>query len=454
MNTAVAPSDSTLNAIAAALDHPPHTHPSRVLLAAYQCGPGMGSVSQIGWEWFSRLAQRRPVTLVTHIRNQAAIESAGPLPAWADILYIDTEWFAGPLYKLAQRLFPNSEHGVFMIASLDFFVFDWLALRKIKQRIEQNKAMEHYFSLIHIVTPVTLAAPSRLHRLGLPVIRGPLNCGLHSPPGFEEILRHEKPWMIRLRELPRLLDGIFGATRHTQRLLTATAAARSAIPARYQQRCVDMVENGVDLTRFTVTPWPLAPSASTQTPLRVLFVGRMIALKGVNLLLHAVAGLHSAGRNVELHLLGDGPQRQEWQAMAQSLGLADVARFHGAVNASTVAQHMQTCHVLCLPSVRESGGAVLLEAMACGRPVIAVAHGGPAEIVNERNGMALPPTSPQGVTQALQAALQDIIDHPSAWAQRGQQGRAEIEERYEWEQKITAAEALYAEIERHQDPQT
>src|ERR1700753_3992966 len=102
--------------------------PPRVLLSAYQCAPGGGSVSQIGWEWYSRLSRRMPVTLVTHIRNRVYLEAAGaPLPG-SEIIYIDTEWFAGPLYRLASRLFPKSQHSVFLIASLDFYVYDRAAL--------------------------------------------------------------------------------------------------------------------------------------------------------------------------------------------------------------------------------------------------------------------------------------------------------------------------------------
>ena len=100
---------------------------SKLLLVAYQCGPGMGSVSQIGWEWYSRLAAEQAVTLVTHVRNRAALEAAGaPLPG-TEIIYIDTEWFAGPLYRLACRLFPRSEHSVFLVSSLDYFIFDYSA---------------------------------------------------------------------------------------------------------------------------------------------------------------------------------------------------------------------------------------------------------------------------------------------------------------------------------------
>lgn len=425
-------------ATSTATDSPANPH-APLLMAAYQCGPGMGSVSQIGWEWFIRTAHRRPVTLVTHARNRAAMEAAGPLPPQAEVIYIDTEWFAGPLYRLARRLFPHSEHGVFLVASLDYFVFDALALRTLRRLQPQRQ-----WSALHIVTPVTLAAPSRLHKLGLPVVWGPLNCGLHSPPGFEELLRHERPWLIRLRELPRLLDGLMGSTRHTRVLLTATRATRAAVATRHQSRCHTMLENGVDLTRFTPTPWPTPPHATQ--PLKVLFVGRMIALKGVTMLLNAVAQLQRQGQPVELTLVGDGPEKANWMAHAQALGIAGRTRFTGALSLEAVAREMQACHVFCLPSVRESGGAVLLEAMACGRPVIAVAHGGPAEIVDHEVGRALAATDADDVTDQLTHALADVARQPDTWAAKGRAGRLRVEAHHDWEQKITAAQAVYASL--------
>lgn len=410
-----------------------------LLMAAYQCGPGMGSVSQIGWEWFSRTAQRRPVTLVTHERNRAAIEASGPLPPSAEVVYIDTEWFAGPLYRLAKRIFPNSEHGVFLIASLDYFLFDHVALRELRRLRPQRQ-----WCLTHVVTPVTLSAPSRLHRLGLPVVWGPLNCGLHSPPGFESLLQHEKPWMIKLRDFPRLFDHLWGSTRHTALLLTATAATRQAVPASARGRCQFMLENGVDLRQFTASPWPTPPHA--EQPLHILFVGRMITLKGVDMLLDALTELRRRQRPVQLTLVGDGPQRQEWADKAQRLGLQACTRFTGALPFAAVAAEMRACHVFCLPSVRESGGAVLLEAMACARPVVTVAYGGPGEIVDEDVGRALPPTHPADVTRQLVATFEDVLANPDAWRTRGLQGRERVENRYDWEQKITAAQALYEQV--------
>ncbi len=156
----------------------------RVLLSAYQCGPGMGSVSQIGWEWYSRLARYASVTLVTHIRNQECSKAAGaPLPG-TEVIYIDTEWFAGPLYRLASKLFPKSQHAVFLLSSADFYVYDGVALRQLKKRRAE-------WDIAHAVTPVSPVAATRLHRLGIPLIVGPWNGGLASPRTFPEVMKQD-----------------------------------------------------------------------------------------------------------------------------------------------------------------------------------------------------------------------------------------------------------------------
>ena len=414
----------------------------RVLLVAYQCGPGMGSVSQIGWEWYSRLAQRDQVTLVTHVRNRAALQAAGAPLAGSEVIYIDTEWFAGPLYRVARRLFPRSEHTVFLITSLDFFVFDRSAYRQLKARLAA--ADRPLWDVIHRVTPVTLAAPTWLGHLGIPTMIGPLNSGLQDPPGFTSLMRQEFTWLVKLREFGRWFDGLIGSTRRAARVLVATRATQDGVPRRHRQRCRFMLENGVELSRFEATPWPAAPSADR--PLQVLFVGRLIPVKALSLLIDAVARLHREGRAVRLTVVGDGPMRAAWQAQAQALGAPELVRFVGALPLDEVAAHMRQCHVFCLPSLRESGGAVLLEAMASARPVIAIAFGGPAELVDDTVGTLIEPVSPEQVTQGLAAKLQDVIDRPERWAARGRQGRLKVEQHYSWDAKVASSAALYDEI--------
>ncbi len=412
-----------------------------LLLAAYQCAPEQGSASQIGWEWFAGLQQKHAVTLVTHARNRAALDAAGSRAPETEILYIDTEWFAGPLYRLAQRLFPSSEHSVFLIASLDYFLYDFLAWRTLRTRQRRGQRWD----LIHRVTPVTLAAPSWLSRLGLAVVIGPVNCGLQNPTGFQTILRRDSSWLVHVRALARLLDGVIGSTRQAAHILTATRASLQAVPRRHRDRCSMMLENGVHLERYTDLDWPAHPGATQ--PLRMLFVGRLIPVKALEFLLEACANLIAAGQPVVLEVVGSGPMEATWRALAQTLRLDErQVIFHGALPATSVVAALARCHALCLPSVRESGGAVLLEAMAAARPVIALNYGGPAEIVDATVGARLPFESPAQVVRDLTATLHDIVQHPQAWQARAARSRQIAAERFSWRAKMNSISSLYADL--------
>ncbi|HRZ25000.1 MAG TPA: glycosyltransferase family 4 protein, partial [Candidatus Contendobacter sp.] len=202
----------------------------RLLLSAYQCGPGMGSVSQIGWHWYARLARRLPVTLVTHVRNREALTGAGaPLPG-SEVIYVDTEWFAGPLYRLAARLFGQSQHAVFLVSSADFYVYDAAALKELRRR----RAAGADWDIVHAVTPVSPMAATRLHKLGRPVVLGPWNGGLGNPAHFPDIMRADAAWVYPVRKLGGLVDLLAGSSRGAAAILTATRATVESIAPRHR----------------------------------------------------------------------------------------------------------------------------------------------------------------------------------------------------------------------------
>ncbi len=409
----------------------------RVLLSAYQCAPGLGSVSQIGWEWYSRLSRRTSVTLITHARNRPALEAAGaPLPG-SDVLFIDTEWFAGPLYRTSKKLFPRSEHAVFLLSSLDFYLYDYQALRLIRKRALQQ------WDVIHAVTPVSPLAATRLCRIRLPSIVGPWNGGLSSPQAFAEIMRQDSAWVYRIRSAGRLADKAVRCTKNAAVILSAGRATDESLPSESRTRVKRMLENGVDLSIFR--PGALIPPPSSQNPLRVLFVGRLIPVKGLSLLLEAVARVKAA-LNLRLTIAGDGPVRGDLEREIAARQLTDVVTLTGNLPLAQVSQHMRESHVFCLPSVRESGGAVLLEAMGCAIPVLAVNYGGPAEIVDDEVGRLLSADDPEALVADLVAALRDCVRHPERWRQRGAAGRRRTEARYGWDAKMDDAMKLYREL--------
>ena len=412
-------------------------HNIRVLLSAYQCGAGMGSVSQIGWEWYQRLSTSCQVTLLTHVRNRATLEAAGVPLNDSSVIFIDTEWFAGPLYRFASRCFPRSEHPLFLISSLDFFVYDWIATRHCQRLLKADQAWD----VVHAVTPVSPMAATRLHALAIPLLLGPWNGALASPTTFPEIMQAESKWLYPVRNFGRVIDLLVGSTRNAAMILTATRSTLAGIPARYHAKCRFMLENGVDLALFEPAPWPAAPTDNT--PLRIAFVGRLMPVKGVAMLLEAITALDFP---VQLTVVGEGPERSVLESMSAELGIAEKVLFTGNLPLNEVAQIIQRAHVFCLPSVRESGGAVLLEAMAVARPVIAIDFGGPAEIVDDGVGVKLPATGKADVVQGLIKQLESVRQQPELWIARGLEGRRRVELYYSWDAKIASAIACYREL--------
>ena len=409
----------------------------RVLLSAYQCGSGMGSVSQIGWEWYQRLSKVCQITLLTHIRNREALEASGIPVEDSSVIFIDTEWFAGPLYRFASFCFPRSEHPRFLVASLDFFVYDWLAVRKASQLIKSGQDWD----VVHEVTPVSPMAATRLYKLGIPLVLGPWNGAMASPTTFPEIMKAESKWLYPLRNFGRVIDFLIGSTRNAALILTATRSTLAGISAGNRSKCRFLLENGVDLNLFKFQEWPSAPSDSN--PLHIVFVGRLLPFKGVSMLLEA---LNAVSFPVQLTIVGEGPERVNLETLTAEFGISEKVEFTGNLPLNEIGKIMQQAHVFCLPSVRESGGAVLLEAMAVGRPVIAIDFGGPAEIVDEGVGVKLPATGKADVVQGLIKQFESVRQQPEVWKVRGEEGRLRVENNYSWDAKIARAIEFYGEL--------
>jgi glycosyltransferase involved in cell wall biosynthesis len=147
-----------------------------------------------------------------------------------------------------------------------------------------------------------------------------------------------------------------------------------------------------------------------------------------------------------LTIIGDGPIRGEVEAHVAKNALSDIVTLTGNLPLPQVAQRMRNGHLFCLPSVRESGGAVLLESMACGVPVAGVNYGGPAEIVDDEVGRLLSAEGPDQLASDLAALFRDVAAHPEEWCKRGIAGRHRAETKYSWDAKVDEACALYQDV--------
>ncbi|MCK5876400.1 MAG: glycosyltransferase, partial [Candidatus Marithrix sp.] len=297
----------------------------------------MEAVSQIGWQWYCRLAEQVPTTLITHVRNRTDILKAGAPFADSEIIFIDTEWFARPYYKLICKLLPKSEHARDLLFSPDFFLFDWLAIRQLKSLQQAGTDWD----IIHAVTPVSPVALTRLHVLKKPVILGPWNGGLKSLTTFPEIMREDSGWLYSIRHLGSLVNMVIGTTKHASTILTATQATLNLVPTPHHSHCRYLIENGVDLDIFTPAPWPAPPSADN--PLHILFVGRFQPFKGLPMLLEAIARLKNK-QPIKLTVIGDGVLWEKWHNIAKKLDINHLINWVGPKMPTEIVEQLHIAH--------------------------------------------------------------------------------------------------------------
>lgn len=178
----------------------------------------------------------------------------------------------------------------------------------------------------------------------------------------------------------------------------------------------------------------------------VVFVGAMDTAHhvkgGVPVLLQALAQL--ADPRVTLLLVGGGDRVPAYAALARQLGVAEQTRFVGWVAHDTLAPYYAAADVVVLPSVRtEAFGMVVIEALACGRPVIASNLPGVRSVVRVSGGGVL--VAP-GDPRALAQTIADLLAHPAKRLALSEQGRRAVERLYAWPVVSTRLNAVYQDV--------
>ncbi len=136
----------------------------------------------------------------------------------------------------------------------------------------------------------------------------------------------------------------------------------------------------------------------------VVFAGRLVAEKGLDVLLQAVAMLPG----VRLRIAGDGPMRSVWQRLAAEIGLGDRVEFLGAMSLAELGELYADAAVVCVPSAwEESFGYAAAEAMAMGRAVVATPSGALPELLGDGRGFVAAASTPEALTVSLHEALED-----------------------------------------------
>ena len=402
-----------------------------VLMSAYACEPGKGSEPDVGWQWACEMSKHHQVNVVTRSNNKPVIESyIANFPSSCESLtfkYFDLNSFYIKSKKRCNWL------------NWYYVIWQWKVRKVILNLVAESKV-----DLVHHVTFASYRYPVFLKKVGVPVIWGPIG-GAEKAPW--SLLMHGTRWRSCIKEGVRNFTTAL-STRCVG-MINPCTDSRGMVIASTQRTSHILKYKGIKNELMpTIGLRCVNETSSVSMPpidngLRLLFVGRLVVLKGVHLLIEALSG--SEITDVSLTVVGDGKERGHLEKKARRMGVGDRVEFKGHVDKDRLPAVYANHHILVAPSLYESGGYTVLEAFMIQRPAIVTDVGGLAMSVNESCGIRVPTGSAKSVIEGLKKAIQFYQDSPELIAQHGAYGKTRCAEIYSWKSKGLRMAQLYEE---------
>jgi glycosyltransferase involved in cell wall biosynthesis len=398
----------------------------RILIVAENASVRFGGEAILPYHYFRLLRARDiDVHLIVHVRTREELQTLFP-DQLERLHFVKDLWLQKLFYQVGRRLPRRIDEATFGTANQ---FLTQLQQRGLVRRLTTPRCV------VHQPIPVSPRTPSLLFGLRAPVVIGPLNGGMEYPAAF----RGSESWVSRMvvrlgRASSNLLNVILPGKRNAAVVLVANERTRAALPGALSGRTLLLPENAVD-TRLWQGLSAFEESASS----RFVFIGRLVDWKALDIAIAAIAKTPGA----MLDVIGDGPMLNQWREFALQLGIADRVSFHGWCTQQQCAEHLQGCCALVLPSLFECGGAVVLEAMAMGKPVIATAWGGPLDYLDASCGILIEPASRAALIDGFASAMCRLSASPGLMQEMGAAGRQRLVEHFDWHRKIDAMLDIY-----------
>ncbi len=404
----------------------------RVVIVAEHASARFGGEAILPVHYF-RILRARGVEawLVAHGRTRA--ELTAMFPRERDRLFFVKDTLLNRMLWRLGRLLPHNLDLVTVTAL--GHIYTGLRERRVVRRLVREKNA----NVVHQPIPVSAKEPSVMTKLGAPLVIGPLNGNMDWPKSFP----HHDGLLTRIgmavaRVGAGFFNRVFAGKQNAAVVLVANERTRRGLPRGVRGQVALMTENGVDLGL-----WHKEVAARRNDGVtRFVYLGRIEDFKGVLYMIKAFARACKQAP-MRLEIIGDGSGLSAIEQMRADLELGDRVTLLGWLVQELAAARLAISDVLIMPSLRDCGGAVILEAMASGLPVIATAWGGPLDYVDANNGILVPPDNEATFVSGLADAMVRLAKDPRLRQSMGQAGRDRVLAEFDWERKVDQMTAIY-----------
>ncbi|MEZ0486592.1 glycosyltransferase family 4 protein [Fibrella aquatica] len=393
----------------------------KVLISAYACVPGLGSEEGNGWYYSTIVSQtNHQVWCLTRSCNRAAVDKRlleTPFPN-LNFVYVNTpDW--------VEKVYFWGLIGMYF----HYLYWQWAALKTARPLNEV-----HQFDVVHHVSYGSLQLGSLLYKLNRPFIFGPIGGGQEAPSSLRHYFKgHWKKEQMRTmisELLLRFNPGCFKAVRRAKHVLVWNKDTRRKVEWLGRTENVTSEFSGISQAFIPQTPIVHPPGPVLQ----LVWVGRLMPRKALELTLHGLSKVDSR-LPIQFTIVGDGEMGQYVPEYLETYNLKDRVHWAGKVGYEQVKAFYRQADVFFFTSLRDTGPAQLMEAMAYSLPVVTLDMHGQAELVNESTGIRVAVTDRETVATNLGKAIEWMYYHPEERLTMGANAY-EFASKQAWEVKI------------------
>ena len=398
-----------------------------ILYIAYSCNPFAGSEDKIGWCVPYEISKTNTVYVITKEEQREPVEKYLQRHPLQNIkfYYVDIPNFYKKIFK-----------GFMYSGRLNVWNRRVLPLAK---KISADQKID----VIHQITPIEFRAIGDYGKIAnIKFICGPLGGGESLPNGLKDYAKgHEIIEVVRsgINRWYRFKLRITGKLNRCDYIMFANRETRDFLGLDENVPLVTEIAADEISIEERIVPNDI------NNELVFLFAGRMVYRKGLELLFDAIMEIPDEWKYI-VKIVGTGPELSHLKHRCESNSLLSAhVQFMGAVEYSEMQREYEMSDVLIMPSIRETTGTVLIEAMSQGMPIITINKFGGAILVDENTGWLYSGENRKSYIAGLKNAMVACIVNPKEVEKRGQNARKKVKD-YTWKRKCDQYEKIYKRL--------